>query len=91
MMAAVFRKAFRDSRRGTIWLAVGLGLYMVFILSFFPTIIDESEKFDELLESYPKEMLSLFYGGDVEDLSLSDPATFLQTYFSTYGMLLLGA
>lgn len=90
-MAAVFRKAFRDSRRGTLWLAIGLGLYMVFILSFFPTIMDESEKFDELLESYPKEMLSLFYGGDVEDLSLSDPATFLQTYFSTYGMLLLGA
>jgi ABC-type transport system involved in multi-copper enzyme maturation permease subunit len=91
MMSAVFRKAFRDSRRGTMWLAVGLGLYMVFVLSFFPTIVDESEQFDELLKSYPKELMSLFYGGTVEDISLSDPATFLQTYFSSYTVLLLGA
>ena len=89
-MLAVFRKVFRDSRRGTLWIAFGLGLYVLLTMSFYPTIMDQSEEFDELLESYPKELLSIFYSGNVEDISLSDPATYAQTYFSAYTLLIMG-
>lgn len=90
-MAMLFRKAFRDSRRSTLWLAFGLGAYVLFIMAFYPAMIEQSEEMDELIQSYPKEMLSLFYGGDVEELSVADPGTFVQVEFGTWMLLILGA
>ena len=59
-MLPVFRKALYDSRKTVIWLAIGLALYMVFIMSFFPTIVDQGQEFDDLIKSYPKGMISMF-------------------------------
>lgn len=91
-MRAVFDKLFRDSRRMMIWTAIGLGLYALFIMSFYPTIKKEEEKFNELLESYPDAMMSLFFG-ETEDgnYNLTAPGNFIQIYFSTYALLTLGA
>lgn len=90
-MTVIFNKAFRDSRRSMIWLSVGLGLYALMIMSFYPTLIDQSEKFDDLIQSYPEEMLSMFYGGDVAELSISEPGTYIGIEFATWMMLIVGA
>lgn len=90
-MAAIFRKAFRDSRRSTFWLALGFGLYVIFIMAFYPSIKDQAEDFQKLIESYPEEFLTMFYGGDIEELDLTEPGTFIQTEFASYSVVILGA
>lgn len=91
-MLAVFYKLFRDSRRMLIWTAVALGLYALFIMSFYPTIAKEKERFEELLDSYPEAMMSLFFGESEDgEYNLSEPGSYLQVYFTTYAVLILGA
>ena len=90
-MAVVLKKALRDSRRGTLWLALGLSAYALFLMAFYPAMLEQSEEMDELIQSYPKEMLSLFYGGDIDEISMSDPGTFVQVEFGTWMLLILGA
>jgi ABC-type transport system involved in multi-copper enzyme maturation permease subunit len=88
---AVFRKAFHDSGRFTFWLCVGSILYILLIMLFYPSMIEQSEELDKLMESYPKEMMQAFYGGDVEDLSVSDPGNYVQSQFITWLELMMGA
>ena len=90
-VAAVLRKALHDSRRMILWLAIGLGLYALFIMAYYPTIIDQSEKYDELLESYPKEMLAMFYSGDPAELSFSEPGNWVHGEFMLWTELIMGA
>lgn len=91
-MIAVFRKAFRDSRRTVLWVSVGLAAYALFIMAFFPTIYDRQEDFAELLDAYPQEIMSMISGGmDMTDFNLADPASFLQVYLGVYVVLILGA
>lgn len=91
MIAVTLRKALHDSRRTIQWLAIGLGLYALFIMGYYPTVLDQSEKFDDLLQSYPKEMIAMFYSGDVEDFSISDPGNWVHTEFMIWTLLILGA
>ncbi|RPJ02813.1 MAG: hypothetical protein EHM39_01045 [Chloroflexi bacterium] len=90
-LLAVFRKAFHDSRRFVFWLSVGTFLYILLIMLFYPSMIEQSEQLDELMESYPKEMMQAFYGGDVDDLSVSEPGNYVQSQFITWLVLMLGA
>jgi ABC-2 type transport system permease protein len=90
-MKVIFKKAFRDSRRTMIWLAIGLALYALMIMSFYPTLAKESEELDELLESYPEEMLVMFYDGDIAELSVSDPGTYVGIEFGIWVLLITGA
>ena len=90
-MKVIFKKAFRDSRRTMLWLAVGLSLYALMIMAFYPAMVEQSEKFDELLESYPEELLVMFYDGDVAELSVSDPGTYVGMEFGMWSMLIVGA
>jgi ABC-2 type transport system permease protein len=90
-MAAVFKKAFRDSRRVTIWIVVISVLYVLLIMTFYPSMIEQSEELDKLMESYPKEMMQAFYGGDVENLSVSDPGNYVQSQFLMWMELFIGA
>jgi ABC-2 type transport system permease protein len=90
-MAVILRKALRDSRRSTLWLALGLSAYVLFLMAFYPAMVKQSADMDKLIQSYPKEMLSLMYSGDIEDFSVSDPGTFVQVEFSTWMLLILGA
>jgi ABC-2 type transport system permease protein len=87
---AIFRKGFRDSRKTMLWLAVGLGLYVLFLMSFYPTLAHDAAKFDDLIQSYPKSFISLVYQGDIEDFSISNPGTFIQTEFASWLLLIVG-
>jgi len=90
-MVAIFHKSFHDSRRTALWLSIGFGLYVIFIMAFYPAFRDQASDFQKLIESYPKEFLAMFYGGDVEELDLTEPGTFVQTEFASYSVLILGA
>jgi hypothetical protein len=73
-MYPVFTKALRDSRRTIISLSIGFALYALFVMAFYPAIIEEQESFEELMQSYPEEMLAFMTGGqDVSEFSITDP------------------
>lgn len=89
-VVAVFRKAFRDSSRVTWWLVVFSVLYVLMIMAFYPSMIDQSAEMDKLLDAYPDEMMKAFYGGDVEDLSISEPGNYIQSQFIMWMELMMG-
>ena len=92
-MFSVFKKTFRDSQRTILWLSIGLGLYAIMIMSFYPSMIEQEENLNKLLESYPEEFISFFYGGvdDASEISISEPAGYLQSQFTPWMLLILGA
>ncbi|MEW6580901.1 MAG: ABC transporter permease subunit [Chloroflexota bacterium] len=90
-MAAIFRKAFRDSRRSTLWLSIGFGLYVFFIMAFYPSIKDQADEWQKLIDSYPEGVLAMFYGEDMADFDMTEPGTWVQTEFGSYSVLILGA
>ncbi|MBN1679040.1 MAG: ABC transporter permease subunit [Anaerolineae bacterium] len=90
-MTAVFRKAARDARRMMLWTGIIFAIYGLFVMAFYPSMVEQSEQLDELLESYPKEMMSMFYGGDVEDLSVSEPGNYVNSQFTLWVVLVMGA
>jgi ABC-2 type transport system permease protein len=90
-MMAIFHKAFHDSRRTALWLSIGFGLYVIFIVAFYPAFKDQAGEFQKLIDSYPEGVLAMFYGGDVKELDMAEPSTFVQTEFGGYGVLILGA
>lgn len=90
-MTAVFKKALRDSRNLTLWLSIGLGLYAVLVISFYPAMVKESAQFNDLLKSYPEAMLKMFYGDiDVESLDITEPGGFIHSQFAIWMLLILG-
>jgi ABC-2 type transport system permease protein len=86
----VLKKGLRDSRRTVFWLSIGLGLYAIMILSFFPSIVREQDKFDELMDAYPSELMSVFVGDDFREFNIASPASFLQLEYITWVILILG-
>ncbi len=89
-MVATLRKALHDSRRTIMWLAIGLGSYALFIMAYYPTVLDQAAKFDDLLQSYPKQVIAMFYSGDVSEFSIADPGNWLSSEFMIWAMLTLG-
>lgn len=90
MMLVVLKKALRDSRRTILWLSVGFGIYALLIMSFYPSIVEQGDEFDELMESYPEEMMTMFIG-ETEDISISEPGNYVQIEFATWMVLIIGA
>lgn len=91
-MWAVFLKSFRDSRRTVLWMSIGLGLYVLLVMSFYPSMVEQGEELDKLMESYPKELISVMYGtDDIENVSISDPGAYLNSQFNLWMVLILGA
>lgn len=89
-MYAVFEKALYDSRRTILWLCVGLSLYALLIVSVFPSIVDQGEELNELVESYPESIMGLV-GAESGAFDLADPVQFLNMEFMTWAVLILGA
>lgn len=89
-MQAVFRKAFYDSRRTILWLAIGLGLYVLFTMMYYPTLVDQAEEMNDLLRSYPESLMNMFYKGDLADFDLTNPGTYIETYMGSYGVMIIG-
>ena len=90
-MVPALQKAFHDSRRSMLWLAFGLGLYALFIMTFYPTLLKQSADMDKLIRSYPKELVGMFYSGNIEDFSVADPGSYVYTEFLLWEELILGA
>jgi ABC-type transport system involved in multi-copper enzyme maturation permease subunit len=90
-LIAVFRKAFHDSWHMTFWMSAVMVAYVLLIMVFYPSMVDQSAEMNKLIQSYPKQMLQAFYGGDVQDLSISEPGNYVQSQFTTWIQLVLGA
>ena len=59
-----------------LWIGLISALYAGGITAFYPTILDNSARFQEIMEIYPKELMAAFgISGD-----LGDPGVFLNTY-----------
>jgi ABC-2 type transport system permease protein len=85
MLRNVFLKTLRDHRRSLIGWSIGLTVFTVFILAFYPTVRESSAQFNELLETLPPALRAL--SGRVADLS---PAGYLNgQYFNLLAPLLL--
>lgn len=89
-MWPVFRKAFYDSRQTLIWLVVGLGLYAVFVASIFPTIAENADQYDEILDSMPDSMMGMI-GAEDGMLDFSNPIDYANVEFMVWTVLILGA
>ncbi len=90
-MLSVLRKSMRDSRRTLFWLGFGFALYSVFIMSFYPSMLEQSDQLEELMDSYPPEMMNMFMAGvDVSEFDFTNPAQYIQAEYITWIMLILG-
>lgn len=89
-MFAVYQKAIRDSRKFTIGLSVAFFLYILMVVAFYPSIVEQSETMNEMLESYPDGFISAFYGADASEIDIADPGGFVHSQFAIFLMLILG-
>jgi ABC-2 type transport system permease protein len=90
-MLSVFRKAVRDARKMTLWLSIGFFLYIVMVIAFYPSLLEQSETMNELLASYPEGFLSAFYGTDASEIDIADPGGYVHSQFALFLILILGA
>jgi ABC-2 type transport system permease protein len=56
----MLRRALRDIIPTTLWYALGLGLYGVVMIAFYPTVRDSGEEIQELIDTYPEALLRAF-------------------------------
>jgi ABC-2 type transport system permease protein len=84
-MLAEFKNGLRRSRGAVIGWSIGLALYSLLIVLLYDPMT-EIEGLEELLLSYPPELMAFF--GDVT-LSTT-PAGFLDTWFFSYMTLFIG-
>jgi ABC-2 type transport system permease protein len=68
MSLVMFRRALKDQRWTVVWYALGLFLYGVMILSFYPSIGRNAELMQQYLKSLPEAMLRAFGIADMGTL-----------------------
>lgn len=66
MSGVMLRRALRDVRWTALWFAVGSAVYMSVMISFYPTMRDNTQMLEDLLNLYPEAMRQAF---GIEDLS----------------------
>lgn len=84
-MLAEFRHSLRRSRGAVIGWSIGLALYSLLIGVLFGTMT-EIEGLDELLASYPPELMA-FFGDFTQSMT---PSGYLDTWFFSYLTLFMG-
>jgi len=67
MLRGVLAKTLRDQRRALVGWSVGVGLFCLLMVAYFPTIEQMGDDLQKLIESYPPAMQAFF--GDVSDLA----------------------
>lgn len=85
-MKTVFRYRLARLRGQILGWGVTLALYGLLMAQFYGTIVDQADQFEELLESYPKEMMAFF--GDFGDLVT--PSGYLNLEYFVLMPLILG-
>jgi ABC-2 type transport system permease protein len=83
---AIFRKSLRDSRKALFGWGIGLSLYALLIASLYPSIAAESEKIQDLIDSYPAVIKDMVGG----EFDMTTPTGFLSVEFFSWLPLLLG-
>jgi ABC-2 type transport system permease protein len=85
-LRTVFRYRLARYRGQVLGWGIGLALLGLFMAQFYGTIVDQSDQFQELLDSYPKELMAFF--GDVSDLAT--PSGYLNLEYFILMPLILG-
>lgn len=85
-MFAEFIHTLKRTRGSIIGWSIGLGLYGLFMVSFFSTM-QGIEGIQELLASYPPEMLA-FFGDSIQ--AITTPMGYIDTYYFVYMPVIVG-
>ncbi len=67
MLGSVFTKTIWERRRSTAWWIVGMVSLAAVTIAFIPSVRDDTESFESLIESFPPGLLSVF--------GIEDPAS----------------
>lgn len=88
MITSVYAKTLWERRRSTLWWTVGLVLLSVATIAFYPSIRNDAQSFDELVDSMPEGLLAAF---NIDDsTSLTTPSGFINSrLYSGIGPVLL--
>lgn len=68
MSWGMFRRALGDLRWTVFWYALGLAVYAVLIMSFYPTVRENAQATEQLMEAFPKGMMEALGGSDMVSL-----------------------
>lgn len=69
MTGRVAREEVAGRARGLAWWAAGLIALAAITIAFWPTISEQQEELNRLVESYPEALVALFAGGGALDLA----------------------
>ena len=73
MLGSVLAKTLRDQRRALLGWGIGIALFCLLMVAYFPTIEQMGDDFQKLIESYPPAMQAFF--GDFSEMQT--PAGYL--------------
>ncbi len=82
-MMAIFRRQMVRYRGQIIGWSIGLVLLALMLISFYGTVQEQGEQLQQLVESYPPEMMA-FFGGDFDDFTT--PAGYLSAELFSFMM-----
>jgi ABC-2 type transport system permease protein len=85
-MKTIFLYRFTRLRGQILGWGISLALLAIMLVSFYGSIVDEREQFEQLIDSYPQELMAFF--GDFEDFV--SPSGFLGVELFSYLQLILG-
>lgn len=86
MMLTEFSYALRRFRGQILGWGIALAIYGGFLVTFYPTLAENREQFQALLEAYPPALMA-FFG---ESLDIFSPDGFLDLYFFSYMSVVVG-
>ncbi len=90
MIGSIFRTSFRERRSATVWWTLGMVSLAVVTVSFFPTIRNDTESFQEMFDSMPEGLLTVF--GIDDSTLLITPSGFVNSrLYSGIGPIVLSA
>lgn len=67
MLSSIFAKTVWERRRSITWWTLGMAALAGLTVAFYPSIRNDTESFEELFDSFPPELLSVF--------GIEDPAS----------------
>lgn len=85
-MYAVFKHTYARLRGQMLGWSIGLGLYVLLMVSFYDTITGVGGLM-EMFDKYPQDMIAFFGNGIAQ---MNTPAGYLDVYFFNYMTVILG-
>ncbi|MFH1509461.1 MAG: ABC transporter permease subunit [bacterium] len=88
MSWTIIKKFFFDFKRSLFWYGLTFVLYSLMMVSFFPSLRDQSAKFNELISVYP-EAITKGFGIDVSTFGTLEGFLAVE-YFSIVWLIIMG-